>query len=102
MNKPNVINQILAELGQPVATDALKFYIEDIVKYIIADKKISAIKKYRECTGYGLKESKDFVFHLAEFKPRELHRNMEEYLGRIPNPMYIEIKKKQEFNEELL
>jgi hypothetical protein len=49
--------------------------VDSIRAAIFAGQKIQAIKLHREATGYGLKESKDFIESLeAELRSREPER----------------------------
>lgn len=43
----------------------VKRTVIDLFSFILADKKIHAIKAYRELTGMGLKESKDAIESLT-------------------------------------
>lgn len=54
----------------------------DVKQFIIADKKVEAIKRIREKTGFGLKESKDISDHLQNyFAERGLCRPYEYSFG---------------------
>jgi ribosomal protein L7/L12 len=57
-------------MPDPIPEDKLK----PIRDALLAGRKIEAIKLYREQTGFGLKESKDFVDELE----RDLRRTMPE------------------------
>jgi ribosomal protein L7/L12 len=51
---------------------------DEINEAIFAGHKIEAIKLYREATGQGLKESKDFIEQLTETL-------REQYPGKVPS-----------------
>lgn len=52
---------------------------DDITQAIFAGRKIEAIKLYRDATGEGLKEAKEFIETLIESL-------REEYPDRVPPP----------------
>ncbi len=41
---------------------------KELIDLIIQGKKIKAVKRYRDVSGYGLKESKEYIDKLAENK----------------------------------
>lgn len=58
-----------AKTGErPVYSDIAEA-IKSIVIVLHQGKKIEAIKKYREITGYGLKESKDAIEEVESYRP---------------------------------
>ena len=54
-----------------MSDDLTQEQIEQITAEIKAGRKISAIKIYREATGKGLKEAKDFIEAITVRLPRE-------------------------------
>lgn len=57
------LDKIAKHMGIP---DTPAINIDDELKMLIADgKKIEAVKRYRMVTGYGLKESKEYVDSLT-------------------------------------
>jgi len=63
------VSNFTFNLGQPSPTASnLAGTIQEIQQLIRAGNKIEAIKRYREVTGLGLKESKDVIDRLAEGK----------------------------------
>lgn len=55
----SILEKIAKQIGVPDTTIA---NIDEELKDLIAKgKKIEAIKKYREFTGFGLKEAKDYI-----------------------------------------
>ncbi|MBU3181893.1 ribosomal protein L7/L12 [Clostridium psychrophilum] len=58
------VNRIAQQVGVPdTVTDELK-------SLLLEGKKIKAIKKYREVTGFGLIEAKEYVDSLIELKSK--------------------------------
>jgi len=55
-----MMNLVLQRLGIG-PNDALAGPSEEIKRLLMQGKKIEAIKVYREQTGYGLKEAKDYI-----------------------------------------
>ncbi len=59
-----ILQKIAKQIGVP---DDSSINIDDELKNLIANgKNIKAIKRYREFTGLGLKEAKDYVDSLAK------------------------------------
>ena len=57
---------------------------QQIMNALIAGRKIEAIKLYREATGKGLKEAKDFIDRLVE-ELAERHPRRAELLDGVLN-----------------
>ena len=58
------VNRIAQQVGVPdTVTDELK-------SLLLEGEKIKAIKKYREVTGFGLIEAKEYVDSLSELKSK--------------------------------
>jgi len=101
MRSSNNIYQIMERLGQPVNEELIE-HMEEIVLHVLNEKTISALKIYRKCTGYGLLESKNFVYDLRTIPARTLYLDLQDFIGGHTNELHEDIIKKQEFNEELL
>ncbi len=72
---------------------------------IINQRRINAIKKVRDCTGLGLKESKDIVFELLTLYENNPGAYMY-YVGMCIDPELsaaeVNYSKRHNFNVELL
>lgn len=70
-NKSNEIKQIKITLDAIVehlgiSSSKPENIDDELADLINRGKKVKAIKRYREVTGYGLKESKDYIDNLFE------------------------------------
>ncbi len=60
----STLESIAKQIGVP---DIIIENIDDELKNLIKEgKKVKAIKRYREVTGFGLKESKEYIDSLGE------------------------------------
>ena len=57
----SILNQIASKLDINTISDELK---QELKTLILNDQPVKAIKKYRIATGYGLKESKEYIDNL--------------------------------------
>ncbi|MCF0147792.1 MAG: ribosomal protein L7/L12 [Clostridium sp.] len=64
MEEIKKLNRILDKIGNHLGIEIYKDIDEELRGIIINDGKIKAIKRYREHTGLGLKEAKEYIDNL--------------------------------------
>ncbi|MDZ5253709.1 ribosomal protein L7/L12 [Clostridium sp. LIBA-8841] len=65
----STLDRIAEKIGVPdIVTKEEK---EELMRLILEDKKVEAIKKYRIITGLGLKEAKEYIDQLSDMEKME-------------------------------
>jgi hypothetical protein len=92
------IGKLVIRFHSPVTIEVEEKWMKDVKQALHEGRKLLAVKIYKENTGTGLKEAKDFVFdtlvpkYYREPKPR--HYTMDDYKAFVRTSEPIEFNNK--------